>query len=69
MLAGVSIGWNSVKEVIGVVKAYATRVGGGPFLTEQLNEDGDKLQSIGKEFGVITGRKRRTGWLDLVQVC
>jgi len=68
MLAGVSIGWNSVKEVIGVVKAYATRVGGGPFLTEQLNKDGDKLQSIGKEFGVTTGRRRRTGWLDLVQV-
>jgi adenylosuccinate synthase len=68
ILAGVSIGWNSIKEVIGVVKAYATRIGSGPFPTEQLNEDGEKLQSIGKEFGVTTGRKRRTGWLDLVQV-
>jgi len=68
ILAGVSIGWNSIKEVLGVVKAYATRVGSGPFPTEQFNEDGEKLQSIGREFGVTTGRKRRCGWLDLVQV-
>jgi len=68
ILAGVSIGWRSVKEVIGVVKAYATRVGSGPFPTEQLNEVGDTLQSVGKEFGTTTGRRRRTGWLDLVQV-
>jgi len=64
----VSIGWQSVKEVIGVVKAYTTRVGSGPFPTEQLNEVGDRLQSVGKEFGTTTGRRRRTGWLDLVQV-
>lgn len=46
----------------------ATRVGSGPFPTEQLNEVGDTLQSVGKEFGTTTGRRRRTGWLDLVQV-
>jgi adenylosuccinate synthase len=58
----------NVKNVIGVVKAYTTRVGGGPFPTEQLNEEGERLQSIGREFGVTTGRKRRCGWLDLVVV-
>lgn len=46
--------------------AYTTRVGEGPFPTEQLNEVGEKLQDIGREFGVTTGRKRRCGWLDLV---
>ncbi|KAH8600748.1 Adenylosuccinate synthetase [Bisporella sp. PMI_857] len=55
----------NVKSIIGVVKAYTTRVGGGPFPTEALNEDGDKLQQIGREFGVTTGRKRRCGWLDI----
>ncbi|OQD78313.1 hypothetical protein PENDEC_c001G02306 [Penicillium decumbens] len=56
----------SIKSVIGVLKAYTTRVGSGPFPSEQLNEDGDKLQRIGREFGVTTGRRRRCGWLDLV---
>ncbi|KAJ5204864.1 uncharacterized protein N7498_005743 [Penicillium cinerascens] len=56
----------SIKSVIGVLKAYTTRVGSGPFPSEQLNEDGDKLQSVGREFGVTTGRRRRCGWLDLV---
>ncbi|KAL8668435.1 MAG: hypothetical protein Q9168_006932 [Polycauliona sp. 1 TL-2023] len=55
-----------VKEIIGVVKAYTTRVGGGPFPTEQLNDDGDTLQREGHEYGVTTGRRRRCGWLDLV---
>ncbi|ORZ31665.1 Adenylosuccinate synthetase, partial [Catenaria anguillulae PL171] len=55
-----------VNKVIGVVKAYTTRVGGGPFPTEQLNEVGEHLQTVGAEFGVTTGRKRRCGWLDLV---
>ncbi len=68
ILAGTSLDWRSVKEVIGVVKAYTTRVGSGPFPTEQLNEVGNKLQEIGHEFGVTTGRKRRCGWLDLVVV-
>lgn len=57
---------SSIKNVIGVVKAYTTRVGSGPFPSEQLNPDGEKLQSVGREFGVTTGRKRRCGWLDLV---
>lgn len=58
----------SIQEIIGVVKAYTTRVGSGPFPSEQLNEVGDKLQQIGREYGVTTGRKRRCGWLDLVVV-
>lgn len=51
-----------------MIKAYTTRVGTGPFPTEQDNEIGRKLQTIGKEFGVTTGRKRRCGWLDAVQL-
>lgn len=66
VMTGLNLGWKSVKEVIGVVKAYTTRVGGGPFPTEQLNEVGEKLQTVGREYGVTTGRKRRCGWLDLV---
>ncbi|KAF1843819.1 uncharacterized protein K460DRAFT_378875 [Cucurbitaria berberidis CBS 394.84] len=68
VITGLSLGWRSLKEVIGVVKAYTTRVGSGPFPTEQLNELGEKLQSVGHEVGVTTGRKRRCGWLDLVVV-
>lgn len=52
-------------DAIGVVKAYTTRVGGGPMPTEQINEFGEKMQSIGKEVGATSGRKRRCGWLDL----
>lgn len=63
---GLGIPPRAIDEVYGVVKAYTTRVGEGPFPTEQLNESGDKLQTIGAEFGVTTGRKRRCGWLDLV---
>lgn len=66
VLTGLSLGWRSLTEVIGVVKAYTTRVGSGPFPTELLDSTGDKLQSIGHEVGVTTGRKRRCGWLDLV---
>jgi adenylosuccinate synthase len=68
LLAGVSLDWRSVKEVIGIVKAYTTRVGSGALPTEQLNDYGEKLQSIGNEVGVTTGRKRRCGHLDLVVV-
>ncbi|KAK4996961.1 Adenylosuccinate synthase [Elasticomyces elasticus] len=68
VLTGLTLGWRAIREVIGVVKAYTTRVGSGPFPTEQLNETGEKLQSVGREFGVTTGRKRRCGWLDLVVV-
>ncbi|KAH7137974.1 adenylosuccinate synthetase-like protein [Dendryphion nanum] len=66
VVTGLSLGWRSLKEVIGVVKAYTTRVGSGPFPTEQLNDIGERLQKIGGEVGVTTGRKRRCGWLDLV---
>lgn len=63
---GLGVPPTAVKDVIGVVKAYQTRVGTGPFPTEQLNEIGEKLQNIGLEWGVTTGRKRRCGWIDLV---
>jgi len=54
-----------IGDVYGVVKAYTTRVGDGPFPTELKNETGDYLQTVGAEVGVTTGRKRRCGWLDL----
>jgi adenylosuccinate synthase len=62
---GLGIPPTAINKVIGVVKAYQTRVGSGPFPTEQFNAEGDELQSVGREFGVTTGRKRRCGWLDL----
>ena len=68
IFTGLHLNPKKVQETIGVVKAYTTRVGSGPFPTEQLNEVGERLQNIGKEFGVTTGRKRRCGWLDLVLV-
>merc|ERR1711894_750736 len=54
-----------IGDVFGVVKAYTTRVGDGPFPTEQENEIGEFLQTEGHEWGVTTGRKRRCGWLDI----
>lgn len=66
VFTGLGISPFKVKNIVGVVKAYQTRVGNGPFPTEQINELGDKLQSQGREFGVTTGRRRRCGWLDLV---
>lgn len=66
VLTGLGIPPKSINNIYGVVKAYTTRVGEGPFPTEQLNKDGENLQSIGHEYGVTTGRKRRCGWLDLV---
>ena len=54
-----------IDEKLGIVKAYITRVGEGPMPTEIKEEIGDRIQSIGKEFGATTGRKRRCGWLDL----
>ncbi|CAO3691208.1 hypothetical protein G6F70_007211 [Rhizopus microsporus] len=65
---GLGVPPSKVSKIVGVVKAYCTRVGGGPFPTEQLNEIGEHLQTVGFEFGVTTGRKRRCGWLDLVVV-
>jgi len=63
---GLGIPPKAIGHAIGVVKAYTTRVGGGPFPTEQLNDVGVHLQQVGHEYGVTTGRRRRCGWLDLV---
>lgn len=61
---GAGIGPHMMKNIFGVVKAYSTRVGEGPFPTEQLNETGDKIRELAHEFGTVTGRPRRVGWLD-----
>lgn len=61
---GSGVAPKKIDKVVGVVKAYCTRVGEGPFPTEQLNEIGDKMREKGHEFGTVTGRPRRTGWLD-----
>ena len=61
---GVGIGPKRVGKVVGVVKAYGTRVGAGPFPTELLDETGDRIREIAHEYGATTGRPRRTGWLD-----
>lgn len=63
---GLGIAPTKIREVIGIAKAYCTRVGSGPFPTELDNETGEKIRQIGAEFGATTGRKRRTGWIDLV---
>ena len=63
---GLGVAPQKIKEVIGVSKAYCTRVGGGPFPTELENETGEKLRKVGNEFGATTGRPRRCGWMDLV---
>ncbi len=65
---GSGIGPRDIDEIVGVTKAYISRVGTGPFLTEQENEIGDFLIEKGAEYGVVTGRKRRCGWLDLVSL-
>jgi adenylosuccinate synthase len=66
--AGSGISPRQIGYVLGIVKAYTTRVGDGPFPTEQKNEIGDRLGERGKEFGTVTGRKRRCGWFDAVLV-
>jgi adenylosuccinate synthase len=62
---GTGVPPNAISTVIGITKAYCTRVGGGPFPTELHNEIGDKLRAKGQEYGAVTGRPRRVGWLDL----
>ena len=66
--AGTGIGPNSIDFVLGIVKAYTTRVGEGPFTTELFDDDGQRLGERGHEFGTTTGRKRRCGWFDAVLV-
>jgi len=61
---GLGLPLNKIDRLIGIFKAYTTRVGNGPFPTELFDEDGKKLQNIGKEFGATTGRPRRCGWFD-----
>ena len=65
---GSGIPINKVDRIIGILKAYTTRVGEGPFPTEDTGEFGEKIQHLGNEFGAVTGRKRRCGHLDLVQL-
>lgn len=66
--AGAGVGPDKLHHIMGIVKAYTTRVGAGPFPTELLDETGDYLQEKGAEFGSTTGRRRRCGWLDLVML-
>lgn len=63
---GLGIGPNKIGEVYGIMKAYCTRVGSGPFPTELFDETGKKLRDLGHEYGAVTGRERRCGWIDLV---
>ena len=65
VLTGVGVGPRALDHIIGIVKAYSTRVGEGPFVTELLDETGEDLRQKGAEFGATTGRPRRCGWLDL----
>ncbi len=65
---GLGIPPSAIRKVLGVTKAYCTRVGSGPFPSELLNEEGERLRKAGNEFGSTTGRPRRCGWLDLPQL-
>jgi len=63
---GLGVAPNRIGEVYGIFKAYCTRVGSGPFPTELFDADGEKMCNLGHEFGSVTGRRRRCGWIDLV---
>ena len=63
---GLGLGPNKIGEVYGIMKAYCTRVGSGPFPTELFDETGKKIRDLGHEYGAVTGRERRCGWVDLV---
>jgi adenylosuccinate synthase len=65
---GLGIPPSTIGQIIGIVKAYTTRVGEGPFPTEEHDATGEKIRQIGREFGTTTGRPRRCGWLDMVQL-
>ena len=66
--AGTGLGPRDIDRVVGITKAYTTRVGAGPFPTELSDDDGDRLVDVGREFGTVTGRRRRAGWLDCVML-
>jgi len=66
MLTGTGLSASDIGNVYGVIKAYSSRVGEGPYVTELLDETGDKIRELGHEYGTTTGRPRRCGWLDLV---
>ena len=63
---GLGVAPNRIGRIFGIFKAYSTRVGGGPFVVELFDETGDTIRHIGNEYGAVTGRNRRCGWLDLV---
>lgn len=65
---GLGVGPNKIGNVYGIMKAYCTRVGAGPFPTELFDETGKRLRDLGHEYGAVTGRERRCGWIDLVQL-
>lgn len=65
---GSGLGPRMLDRIIGITKAYTTRVGSGPFPTEAIDEHGDRLIEIGREFGTVTGRRRRAGWIDCVML-
>jgi adenylosuccinate synthase len=65
---GTGLGPRHIDRVVGITKAYTTRVGAGPFPTELTDADGDRLVDVGREFGTVTGRRRRAGWLDCVML-
>jgi len=65
---GTGVGYNTTAKIVGLVKAYVSRVGESPFITELVGEEGNELREKGQEYGTTTGRPRRVGWLDLVQI-
>jgi len=67
-LSGLGLSPKDAGKITGIVKAYTTRVGNGPFITEDFTKDGEKMAEVGAEFGTTTGRKRRCGWFDAVAV-
>ena len=64
--SGLGVAPNKIGEVFGIFKAYCTRVGSGPFPTELFDETGARIRDLGHEYGAVTGRERRCGWIDLV---
>ena len=64
---GLGLPLTKVNRIVGIFKAYTTRVGKGPFPTELFDDDGEKLRDLGKEYGATTGRPRRCGWFDAVE--